>query len=98
MNLSDAHRRAGAQLQETADTSIPLRFTDPAEERRLLYVAVTRARRLAVISYARQRTLWGKALPGKPSPFLERLPADAVVHTEPEGLRRDPSSRQMKLF
>jgi DNA helicase-2/ATP-dependent DNA helicase PcrA len=72
--------------------------TDPDEERRLLYVALTRARRLAVISWAKRRTVWGKALPGRPSPFLAQLPADAVVHTDPEGLRPDPSSKQLRLF
>jgi len=71
---------------------------DPEEERRLLYVALTRARRLAVISWARTRTLWGRALPGRPSPFLARLPTGTVVHSEPAGLRPNPSSKQMRLF
>ncbi|MBW2275913.1 MAG: UvrD-helicase domain-containing protein, partial [Deltaproteobacteria bacterium] len=43
------------------------RDADPTEERRLLYVALTRAKRLLVISHAGKRSLWGKRLPGGPS-------------------------------
>ena len=52
--------------------------TDPSEERRLLYVAITRAKRLAVISHSDRRFLFGQALPGGSSPFLKSLPANAV--------------------
>ena len=52
--------------------------TDPDEERRLLYVAMTRARRVLVLSWATRRTLWGRRLIGAPSPFLSDLPVRAV--------------------
>jgi DNA helicase-2/ATP-dependent DNA helicase PcrA len=51
---------------------------DPEEERRLLYVAITRAKRLAVLSHCERRTLFGRPLPGGPSPFLRSLPAEMV--------------------
>ncbi|MCA3243987.1 MAG: UvrD-helicase domain-containing protein [Alphaproteobacteria bacterium] len=46
------------------------------EERRLAYVALTRARRKLVISYANARRLWGQFLPGSPSRFLAEIPAE----------------------
>ena len=48
------------------------------EERRLCYVAVTRARKQLVLSRVRRRRLSGQELPGIPSRFLAELPADAV--------------------
>jgi DNA helicase-2/ATP-dependent DNA helicase PcrA len=43
---------------------------DPAEERRLLFVAMTRARSRLLVSYAGTRTWHGKATAAGPSPFL----------------------------
>ncbi len=68
---------------------------DPEEERRLLYVALTRARRLAVLSYASRRTLWGKRLPGGPSPLIATLPETSVLRVEP---RLIPKKKQLRLF
>jgi DNA helicase-2/ATP-dependent DNA helicase PcrA len=48
------------------------------EERRLCYVAVTRARQQLVLSRVRRRRLSGQELPGIPSRFLSEIPADAV--------------------
>ena len=45
------------------------------EERRLCYVAVTRARRQLYLSRVRRRRLSGQELPGVPSRFLRDLPA-----------------------
>ncbi|NCS65411.1 MAG: DNA helicase II [Hydrogenophilales bacterium CG03_land_8_20_14_0_80_62_28] len=50
------------------------------EERRLMYVAITRARRRLFISHAEQRMLHGQLRYGLPSRFLEEIPA-ALVHT-----------------
>jgi DNA helicase-2/ATP-dependent DNA helicase PcrA len=48
------------------------------EERRLCYVAVTRARKQLYLSRVRRRRLSGQELPGVPSRFLRDLPADRV--------------------
>ncbi|MES1164673.1 MAG: UvrD-helicase domain-containing protein [Verrucomicrobiota bacterium] len=48
------------------------------EERRLCYVAVTRARKQLTLSRVRRRRLSGQELPGIPSRFLAELPADAI--------------------
>ncbi|MDJ0764087.1 MAG: UvrD-helicase domain-containing protein [Myxococcota bacterium] len=70
----------------------------PEEERRLLYVAITRAKRLCVISYAAKRTLFGQALPGGPSPFLSKVPPTAIVRTSCTLPPRNPAAKQLKLF
>lgn len=46
------------------------------EERRLAYVALTRARKRLVISFAHARRLYGQFLPGTPSRFIAEIPAD----------------------
>ena len=48
------------------------------EERRLCYVAVTRARTRLHLSRVRRRRLSGQELPGMPSRFLRDLPADCI--------------------
>ena len=50
------------------------------EERRLMYVALTRARRRLFLSHARMRMLHGQPRYGLPSRFLEEIPA-ALVHS-----------------
>jgi DNA helicase-2/ATP-dependent DNA helicase PcrA len=44
------------------------------EERRLAYVALTRARKRLIISYAHARRMYGQFLPGAPSRFLAEIP------------------------
>src|SRR6187551_4096534 len=56
------------------------------EERRLCYVAVTRARTQLYLSRVRRRRLSGQELPGVPSRFLRDLPAgrvEAIVMARP---------------
>jgi DNA helicase II / ATP-dependent DNA helicase PcrA len=48
------------------------------EERRLCYVAVTRAMRRLFVTRVRRRRLSGQELPGLPSRFLRDLPRDLV--------------------
>ena len=46
------------------------------EERRLCYVAITRAKKNLTITYARQRMLYGKTNAALPSRFLKEIPED----------------------
>lgn len=46
------------------------------EERRLCYVAMTRAKEKLTLTNARQRMLFGRTTPGRPSRFLEEVPED----------------------
>ena len=48
------------------------------EERRLFYVAVTRAMLTLTISHCAGRKKYGQVLPCHPSPFLKELPAELV--------------------
>ncbi len=49
------------------------------EERRLCYVAVTRAKQTLTITYARQRMLYGRTNASLPSRFLRELPEEEIV-------------------
>ena len=44
------------------------------EERRLCYVAMTRAKEKLILTNARQRMLYGRTTPCRPSRFLEEIP------------------------
>ena len=49
------------------------------EERRLCYVAITRAKKTLTISHARQRMLYGRTSAALPSRFLREIPEDCMV-------------------
>jgi len=50
------------------------------EERRLMYVAITRARRRLYLSHAQSRMLHGQTRYALPSRFLEELPEQVLLH------------------
>jgi len=52
------------------------------EERRLFYVAITRAMKTLTMTHCRTRIKYGKPLPCIPSPFLHELPADLVERSD----------------
>jgi superfamily I DNA/RNA helicase len=52
------------------------------EERRLFYVAVTRAMQTLAISHCGGRKKYGQLLPCQPSPFLKELPEELVEHSD----------------
>jgi superfamily I DNA/RNA helicase len=52
------------------------------EERRLFYVAVTRAMQTLTISHCAGRKKYGQTLPCQPSPFLKELPEELVEHSD----------------
>ena len=52
------------------------------EERRLFYVAVTRAMQSLSISHCGGRKKYGQLLPCHPSPFLKELPEELVEHAD----------------
>ena len=48
------------------------------EERRLFYVAITRAMQTLTLSHCAARKKYGQPMPCHPSPFLKELPADLL--------------------
>jgi len=52
---------------------------DMEEERRLCYVAITRAKESLAISHAKQRMLYGHTTYARPSRFLSELPQECIT-------------------
>lgn len=50
------------------------------EERRLCYVAITRAKQSLTISHARQRMIYGRTSSSMPSRFLKEIPEEYLIH------------------
>ena len=57
------------------------------EERRLMYVAVTRARQRLYLSFAQTRMLHGQTRYNLPSRFFEEIPADLLKWLTPRALK-----------
>jgi superfamily I DNA/RNA helicase len=57
------------------------------EERRLFYVAITRAKQTVTISHCAGRKKYGKLSPCHPSSFLSELPAELVEHADEQARR-----------
>lgn len=65
-----------------------------AEERRLFYVALTRAKEYLFVSYSLSKMTHGETLPRDPSRFLAELPEAGIVRNVGPGVR---SSGQQKV-
>ncbi|HVF56670.1 MAG TPA: UvrD-helicase domain-containing protein [Pyrinomonadaceae bacterium] len=53
-------------------------LTEMEEERRLAYVAITRAERYLYVSHAMRRRVYGEELASEPSQFLNEMPLDLM--------------------
>ncbi|MDI1362911.1 DNA helicase II [Methylotenera sp.] len=63
------------------------------EERRLMYVAVTRARQRLYLSHAQSRMLHGKVRYGIPSRFLDEIPEELLKRLNSKPVARSGSNR-----
>jgi DNA helicase-2/ATP-dependent DNA helicase PcrA len=76
------------------DGLLPLRFgpqlsgAELAEERRLFFVGMTRARSHLFLSHARRRAWRGSVREAEPSPFLADLEAALLDHARATARRR----------
>ncbi len=72
---------------------------DPAEEERLLYVAMTRARQYLFLSHVKRRFLKGREWHLEPSPFLSRIER-TLTEFEQSTRKRKPrkDDNQLSLF
>jgi DNA helicase-2/ATP-dependent DNA helicase PcrA len=88
------------------DGLLPLRFGPPlspgelAEERRLFFVGMTRARSHLYLSHARRRSWRGAVREAEPSPFLADLEAALLDHVRVTDRRRPqpPRGDQLSLI
>lgn len=75
---SEADALGAAGDEPVTDGLLSPEEEDLEEERRLAYVAITRARESLTLCYAAQRTIFGQTRYTRPSRFLRDLPADDV--------------------
>jgi len=54
------------------------------EERRLMYVGITRAKRYLYLSAAKRRKVWGEYKYSNPSRFINEIPAELIEYSESE--------------
>ena len=52
------------------------------EERRLMYVGITRAKKNLYLSYAKRRKMWGEYKYYNPSRFISEIPQDLIDYSE----------------
>ncbi|MFL6269164.1 MAG: UvrD-helicase domain-containing protein [Actinomycetes bacterium] len=111
MSLLTLHAAKGLEfpvvfLVGCEDGLLPLRFgpepspTETAEERRLFFVGMTRARSHLFLSHARRRAWRGSVREAEPSPFLADLQAALVDHAQAPARRhpRPPAGDQLSLL
>ncbi|UCG86857.1 MAG: UvrD-helicase domain-containing protein [Gemmatimonadota bacterium] len=77
---------------------------DSEEERRLAYVAITRARDRVYLTWARSRRRGGQLMPGLPSRFIEAVPPEVLHERRTSGVfggdlyRRAASHKPWTVF
>ena len=73
--------------------------SDPEEERRLLYVGMTRAERFLFLSHAKKRFILGREYHLKRSPFLSNIEKGLIELSKTEHKKRENKENlQMSLF
>jgi DNA helicase-2/ATP-dependent DNA helicase PcrA len=69
------------------------------EERRLFYVAMTRARHRLILSTVDRRFFYGEYRTCKPSPFIKEIPAHILEEISPPvRKKKPPKEKQLTLF
>jgi len=68
------------------------------EERRLFYVAITRAMQSLTISHCASRKKFGQTTPCHASPFLNDLPSELVEHADEQSMRPVPVESGKSMF
>ncbi len=67
------------------------------EERRLMYVGITRARDLLYLTNAKRRMLYGKESINPPSRFIEEIDAD-LLETTNSSVKEEPIFNKAKMY
>jgi superfamily I DNA/RNA helicase len=80
-------------------TLLPEYACDVEEEKRLLYVAMTRAKRHLILSHVHRRFMYGKSMRLKRSRFLDAIEEEVVEVSQVEYIRKESrSDNQLELF
>jgi superfamily I DNA/RNA helicase len=90
------HRLPGCPITPTTSTTPYARAADVDEERRLLYVGITRAKQRLVLTAVRRRSLLGRTVEPRPCPFLDDLPRELLADRQQAARTRRP--RQLSLL
>jgi superfamily I DNA/RNA helicase len=85
------HARVLVDAEEAAGPADPI-----AEERRLLYVAMTRARERLVLSRCASRRRAGQAVPAQPSRYLREIPEELLNPKTAEVIRTPEESVELR--
>jgi superfamily I DNA/RNA helicase len=81
---------------ETAESDTSYKTVDKAEEKRLFFVAMTRARKNLFLTHAKTRVVFGKKLTRHASPFLTEI--DDILKKDEETTRtKKVKNRQVQL-
>mgnify|MGYP000244577074 CR=1 FL=1 len=73
-------------------------ISDRDEERRLLYVGMTRAKSFLFLTHAKRRFIFGKQLHLKPSPFLESIKKELIEFSSANKQRKKKEDPQLRLL
>jgi superfamily I DNA/RNA helicase len=109
LTLMTAHRAKGLEfpvvfLTGCEDGLLPYRrqagfSSSIEEERRLFYVALTRAKDRLFLSYAHKRFLFGQSLAATPSPFVLDIEEELCrIQKSEVPVRKRPKGQQPELF
>lgn len=87
VSLMSIHRAKGLEFQRVLVVGMergimPHKNGDPEEERRLMYVAMTRAKRDLILIHAFSRSTYDRVLQEGPSPFLAEIPEQHRSHQD----------------
>ncbi len=83
------------------DRIIPLKIygdSDDAEEKRLFYVGITRARNRLVLSHVKNRKVNNRSLDMNVSPFICLIPEKNIRQLERSGWKAKKKEKQLSLF
>jgi len=71
---------------------------DEEEERRLFYVAMTRAKERLILTLARVRKIYGSDTYAEPSSFLSDIDNSLILYDETESIARPPERKRHSFF
>lgn len=79
-------------------TITAMRDDDMEEERRLAYVAITRAKEKLYILHARERTIWGRSGHNPPSRFIGEIPLQYIDRQTQQGRSSPAASGGARVY